>query len=225
MTRKEINIQYCYAQYSQGRHIQDVAKEVGVSSETLSKRLKEAGFEVGKLRHLEGRNFGDWEVIERAPNGARKQTYWLCRCKCGRQKPVSARSLVSGTSKNCGKCNSWESVSCQRFMGLRGGARIRRINFEITAKDIWDLYSSQEGRCALTGASINFEDSTASVDRIDSNGPYTRDNIQILHVDVNRMKWDLPQASFIDWCRKVVSHADSGTTEQRVDPSASVASD
>ena len=41
---------------------------------------------------------------------------------------------------------------------------------------------------------------TASVDRIDSSKGYIADNIQILHKDINVMKWDFTQDYFLHLC-------------------------
>ena len=50
---------------------------------------------------LEGKRFGEWEVLEYV--GDRK---YLCRCSCGVEKIVKAQSLVMGRSTNCGHASS-----------------------------------------------------------------------------------------------------------------------
>ena len=63
---------------------------------------------IGKnLEDLSQRQFGSWTVIRRADppllsKAKRPATYWLCRCKCGTEKVVSAGSLKSGDSPSCG---------------------------------------------------------------------------------------------------------------------------
>ena len=47
---------------------------------------------------------------------------------------------------------------------------------------------------------------TASLDRIDSTRGYTVDNIQWIHKDLNRMKWNLPNDYFINICTLVANH-------------------
>ena len=44
---------------------------------------------------------------------------------------------------------------------------------------------------------------TASLDRIDSDGAYTIDNVQWIHKDINRMKSNLKQENFIEYCRLI----------------------
>lgn len=50
-----------------------------------------------------------------------------------------------------------------------------------------------------------------SVDRIDSNKNYTKDNIQLVCAMANRMKMDLSNEDFIEWSREVVAYADAVT--------------
>ena len=49
-------------------------------------------------------------------------------------------------------------------------------------------------------------DTTASVDRIDSSGGYVESNVQWVHKDVNKMKMDIPQNQFIEYCKIISSH-------------------
>lgn len=61
------------------------------------------------LKDLTGKTFGNWYVIERAPN-RKKAVMWLCKCGlCGSVKEVAGTSLKSGVSKNC---------TCIRSTGL-----------------------------------------------------------------------------------------------------------
>lgn len=71
-----------------------------------------------KRKHfLEGKKFGRWNVIKRAPYkiyktfkpGSTIQTtvksknpMWYCVCDCGTEKAVTQRSLLKGLSKSCG---------------------------------------------------------------------------------------------------------------------------
>ncbi len=56
--------------------------------------------------NLLDQTFGEWTVIGfagRAPNGS---ILWLCRCSCGRVRPVQSGNLRSGQSPRCRKCGS-----------------------------------------------------------------------------------------------------------------------
>ncbi len=88
----------------------------------------------------------------------------------------------------------------------------------ITLQDIKHLWEKQAGVCCYTGEKLSLgvlgEDrgkrgyTTASLDRIDSAGDYTVDNIQIVHVVVNYMKHVLSHEEFLRWCGKVISNLD-----------------
>ena len=71
------------------------------------------------------------------------------------------------------------------------GAKLRNLKVEITPDDVYNLYIKQKKKCALSGWEVYLgrdQKFTASVDRIDSDGDYTIDNIQIVHKIINRLK-------------------------------------
>ena len=61
-----------------------------------------------ELIDMTGKKIGWWSVLERtdAPkhitSNSAKQAWWLCRCKCGTEKPITGGSLRSGKTKSCG---------------------------------------------------------------------------------------------------------------------------
>lgn len=50
-----------------------------------------------------------------------------------------------------------------------------------------------------------------SVDRIDSQKHYKKDNVQIVLYEINAMKMDFPQEEFIQLCREVIAYAENKT--------------
>ena len=93
------------------------------------------------------------------------------------------------------------------FQKSKTGAEIRGLVFDISLDDVWFLYTAQEGRCALSGIPIGWSEvgsiHTASIDRIDSSMGYTKDNVQLLHKDVNFMKQHFSQEYFIEVCKAI----------------------
>jgi hypothetical protein len=74
---------------------------------------------------------------------------------------------------------------------------------------VWNLFLSQDRKCALSGIPIGFQDrsgSTASLDRIDNSKGYVIGNVQWVHKDVNIMKHTHSQDYFIGLCATIASH-------------------
>lgn len=78
------------------------------------------------------------------------------------------------------------------------------------------LYEQQGGLCALTGMKmtwgmgLRYVPTHVSIDRIDSFGSYTPDNVQLVCRIANSMKLNLGQSEFIKLCRKIVERSDAG---------------
>ena len=97
-------------------------------------------------------------------------------------------------------------------------AEARDLPFEISNQDAWDQFLKQNSKCALTGLALSMNDGrnpvtdsiirNASLDRIDSSKGYTRDNIQWVHKDINKMKMDFPEDRFRELCRLVSEHTE-----------------
>jgi hypothetical protein len=105
----------------------------------------------------------------------------------------------------------WE----KRLQGVMNGAHARSIIFAIDKDDLIEMFLKQDGKCALSGLELNLREKGAaargqrallqpSVDRIDSAGNYTLDNIQIVALAINLMKGDLGADNFVRLCRSVV---------------------
>src|ERR1035437_10322663 len=72
-----------------------------------------------RAKDLTGQRFGKLVVVERST--IRKKTgaaVWRCICNCGNESHIIAKSLVSNSSRSCGKCEPrWnvEDLTGQRF--------------------------------------------------------------------------------------------------------------
>lgn len=103
-----------------------------------------------------------------------------------------------------------------QFKDISNRAQKKKLTFEITKQDIIDLYHKQNGLCALTGNVLAYTANMAdgrhivnprnlSVDRIDSTKGYTKDNIQLVCAQINRIKDNLTIDKLIEICRLVVA--------------------
>lgn len=175
--------------------------------------------------------FGQWAVIDnnRITLNAKNRAYgFLCECSCKRTtKYVRVEQLKKGDSK-CKKCHLDNVVlinknirtcelSMTYFTGIICGARYRNLEFNITLDYLYDLFIKQDNKCAISGIPIILDKSygnvkrgcviqTASLDRIDSTQGYIEGNVQWVHKDINRMKWELNQSYFIEICKKITEH-------------------
>lgn len=163
-----------------------------------------------------------------AKNGTRR--FWQCKCDCGNLVERRDDYLKSFPDNNfsCG-CNhsmktnlgkksinwhGYEDISGYYVARLRVGAKKRKIEFNITIQEMWDVFIKQDKRCALTGIELMLKESirtpeemTASLDRIDSQKGYIKDNIQWVHKDVNRMKNGYTEERFKEICLLVAEHS------------------
>ena len=75
----------------------------------------------------------------------------------------------------------------------KDNAATRNIPFELTKKDILELYKDCSGRCAVTGIPLDFGKRQKgerypwipSIDRIDSTKPYTKENARLVCAAAN----------------------------------------
>lgn len=127
-------------------------------------------------------------------------------------REVSERNRSVKNNTPCRPCaNSikghkgyYEEIPISWFAAkVRRGSQ-RNYEFTITIEEVWDIYIAQDKVCALTGVPIDFK-GTASLDRIDNAVGYVRENIQIVHKDVNYMKYIYSQDYFIKMCNLVAS--------------------
>ena len=66
---------------------------------------------MGKFQDLTGQTFGYWTVIEKDSSLKSKQTYWICKCKCGKIKSVRA-DVLKRNNQSCG-CATKERMKNQ----------------------------------------------------------------------------------------------------------------
>ncbi len=100
--------------------------------------------------------------------------------------------------------------------------KAKEIKVKISYDDILELYNKQNKRCSLSGIVMTHEykaDTKSktyikypyniSIDRIDYNGDYVIDNIQLVCNIVNRMKYIFSNEEFINFCDLVSNNKNS----------------
>lgn len=143
----------------------------------------------------------------------------LCRCSCGTEKIVNTYDVRSGKSKRCKDCsickgknnNHWKGcgdVPGRIYSAIKKNAEDRDLPIEISIDYIAELFLKQGKKCALSGLCLSFdpEETTASLDRINSSKGYVPGNVQWVRKDINIMKWSLSNEEFINWCNLIANY-------------------
>lgn len=145
----------------------------------------------------------------------------ICKCRCGNAIRCKKTLINSGRKKSCGCMISESEFVSKNIMrmywfAVRANALNRNIKFDINPEDLEAKITQQNFKCALSGLEITLPYShseflkdrewTASVDRIDSSKAYIAGNIQFVHKDINKMKMNLSEQKFLEYCKAVVDH-------------------
>lgn len=130
-----------------------------------------------------------------------KWTFGKYRCQC--YKTINGAYNYQG----------YKNISATYFKSCKANALKKDREFTITKEDIWNLFLKQNGKCALSGLDLKIERNykkmstmTASLDRINSDGGYTINNVQWIHKHINRMKSDFDSKYFIDMCKLITNN-------------------
>lgn len=178
------------------------------------------------LRIMTHGKFGNITPLKRIGRGK-----CLCLCDCGKEFETYENTLFLGNMLSCVECGvrkpkaigkykrgkdnpsftGYNDISGSFFKKFIRQAHARNIHVEISVEDIWEKYENQNHKCNLSDIDILFSGGgkkyrglgTVSIDRIDSNKPYIIENIQLLHKDVNLMKYDYDQDYFLSLCKEV----------------------
>lgn len=175
----------------------------------------------GKTKYFgifnKGQRFGKYQIIDEKIIMDREAKV-LCQCDCGVINQVTCYTLTNNVSRGCKKCNqsrpkelnpAWKgfgSVPGKKLSRLIRGAKNRNIEFNLDIYFLSKKYKEQNGLCYYTNLPINFDDGSASLERIDSNIGYEESNVVWVHKNVNIMKRDLSYEEFYNVCRLVVKN-------------------
>lgn len=154
---------------------------------------------------------------------------YLCQCtKCGNIREMRIDKVNKNKSFGCSQCQNNRYIYDKLFTNREKKYfewRIKRtkshaqerlktshLPFNITALDLMEIYYKQKGCDALTGKPIyldmkkDYSKQNISIDRIDSNKGYIKDNIQLVSKYTNVSKWEKSNEEHIEYCIDVVKH-------------------
>ena len=128
---------------------------------------------------------------------------------------------VRGVCRNCvtlqrSKKTSATPESYLRVLNVQlKSQRLKQgVQYDLTNEEVIDLWEAQNGKCSLSGVLMTHQrdgtygdrkqkDFNASIDRINPNGPYVRENVQLVAARVNTMKHTLSEDMFIWWIKNI----------------------
>ena len=147
--------------------------------------------------------------------------------ECHQSKPVAEFSTTDSGKYRKRKCRTCVqdnnrrtySSSYQQYLmrvgySLKHARKKQGFDWELESEDLIDLWQRQKGRCALTnvimthhrdgGGSKAFN---ASVDRINPEVGYLKENLQLVCYAVNMLKGSLAPDEFFFWIKSIYEHA------------------
>lgn len=129
--------------------------------------------------------------------------------------------LHSDNNVQCKDCALvWQSNQRKRnplrflFRDAKAHAKAKNRLFDVVLEDLYEILESQNNQCALTGILFS-EDNLPSLDRIDSEIGYIKENLQFVCIKVNIMKSKFTQIEFIELCRIVVAYSEAKQGKKR----------
>lgn len=136
-----------------------------------------------------------------------------CLKDCSKCKIQTEHRFVSNKTKGyytCCICSEEASKRHRRkywlrYLAQKANARKKEGSDKITEAILKELYKKQGYCCAISGMGFDMEKSLyrPSLDRIDSNKPYLKNNIQLVLFIVNKMKRELNESEFKNICYNI----------------------
>jgi hypothetical protein len=169
------------------------------------------------------KKYGKLLIIRILNKDSSRKTIVECKCDCGNKKTLPVSRILDGEYKSCGCLRHRSGKDSPTFKGyeeLNGtlwsqittNAQRRGYKFDLSLEQVWNIFIEQNRKCALSGLELKIgnrhkmEETTASLDRIDSTKGYIPGNVQWVHKNINWMKQDFCQRDFIKYCKLVAKN-------------------
>lgn len=104
---------------------------------------------------------------------------------------------------------------CKSRLNHSKSKSYRGITLDIDYKFLCELYNRQNGKCAISGLPMTYNVGAGrnhyniSIDRIDSTKGYTKDNVQLVCVQVNMMKAEMQMEELYNFCDCIIKNKSS----------------
>jgi hypothetical protein len=179
---------------------------------------------------LTGQTFRKLTVLGRSERkrGRNRETLWRCLCVCGKECVKRSHLLRYGEANSCG-CdrNFGHNRAATRELAIKRAtygktlksASWRQIAFSLTLNEYWDIVRRPCHYCGRSGVAVSRDGPDRKggrlsneairhngLDRIDSGGGYTTDNVVSCCKDCNFAKNGMTTDEFRQWIRMVYEH-------------------
>jgi biotin operon repressor len=194
----------------------DLALQLGCSRQALSYKARLLNLQGQTLFRLNPQHMAAIERASHKPIGPilKMTRNHVFECgHCGAHFETIPYRIAMGHTKSCGCVRVGKRTGGKYLSGTwldrtMRAATVRNLDFKVSLKYLEKLLEKQDFKCALSGRLLicgytDLNNYTASLDRIDSDRGYVRDNLQFLHKDVNMAKQDMSQFDFVSLCKDV----------------------
>jgi K+/H+ antiporter YhaU regulatory subunit KhtT len=220
--REDIDMEWLYKRYIvDNESLQQIADELGINRKTLEYHAYKNGFKKAKkveikdediIRDYVENNIGSTTIARKygVTTATILRRLWKLGIDLKEHGSLTEPIITAGIANR----KNIEDLSASYWASIKYSANDRGLELSVTMQDIWDLFLEQDRKCALSGIEIvlvrtqkeKFEngiEQTASLDRINSSKGYIKGNIQWVHKDLQKMKWNMTEEKFYNWCRMV----------------------
>lgn len=157
---------------------------------------------------LSGRIFGNLKVI-RFDKVVNTNSYWIAECSCGNVVSIRGGHLTKSKVKSC-RCrsgnykhylaiNGHRTPEYQMWMGAKKRAREKGLVFSISPFDIVIPKNCPLLNLVLRRGKGILKDCSPSLDRLDNEKGYTKENIWVISHKANRIKGALSLGQLKDF--------------------------
>ena len=141
---------------------------------------------------------------------------------CGTEKPLTAFYSGKTECKSCYAIAYKQQVqSCPEEYLRKSWTRLKAYRksqgycVDLAVDELTDIYKKQQGMCAVTGLVMTFHPeagqsrgTNASIDRIDNDMGYTKNNVRLVCSRINLMRGNQNDGDLYWWAKTLVNKFD-----------------
>lgn len=168
--------------------------------------------------NLSGRRFSGWLVVSSTPEVVDHVARWFCRCDCGTERWVLAKSLTSSQSSDCGcsrlrKTKKTPGYASQTYCFNNykyNSAKRRGLSWGLTREQFNEItqlpchYCGAAPSNRVRAKNSNGDYVYSGIDRKDSRVGYYGSNVVPCCAFCQRAKMDAPYEEFIAYLNTIV---------------------